>query len=102
MFGDFPPSSSATRLIVPAAASLTRRPAAVDPVNETASTSGCTASASPITEPRPVTRLNTPAGSPTSSITSASTAAFSGATCEGFSTTVHPAAIAAATFAAIW
>ena len=90
------------RLIVPAPASATRRPAAVEPVNETMSTSGCSASASPITEPRPVTRLNTPAGRPTSSITSASRTAFRGATCEGFNTTVQPAAIAGATFAAIW
>src|SRR5437899_705032 len=41
---DFPPSSSATRLIVPLASSLTRRPARVEPVNETMSTSGCAAS----------------------------------------------------------
>ncbi len=102
MFGDLPPSSSATRLIVPAAASLTRRPAAVDPVKEIASTSGCSASASPMTEPRPVTRLKTPAGRPTSSITSASSIAFRGATWEGFRTTVQPAASAGATFAAIW
>ena len=50
-FGDLPPSSSATFLTVAAATSLTRRPARVDPVNETMSTSGCAAIASPTTGP---------------------------------------------------
>ncbi len=58
--------------------------------------------ASPTTSPVPVTRLNTPAGRPTSWMISASTKAFSGATSEGFSTTVQPAASAGATLAATW
>ena len=99
---DLPPSSRATRLTVPAATSVTRLPARVEPVNETMSTSGWAAMASPTTGPSPVTRLNTPAGIPTSSMTSASTKAFSGATSLGFSTTVQPAVRAGATLAAIW
>ena len=50
----------------------------------------------------PVTRLKTPAGSPTASITSVSRKALSGVTSLGFSTTVQPAASAGATLATIW
>jgi hypothetical protein len=77
-------------------------PARVDPVNEIMSTPGCLTSASPAFCPVPVTRLNTPLGRPAVSITSASTKAFSGATSEGLSTTVQPAASAGATFSVIW
>src|ERR1039458_4797755 len=49
-----------------------------------------------------VTRLNTPAGRPAAWMISASTKALSGATSEGLSTTVQPAASAGATLAAIW
>ncbi len=92
--GDLPPSSSATRLMLGAASSDTRRPARVEPVNDTMSTSGCAASASPTTGPRPVTRLNTPGGNPRSSMISARMNALTGATSDGFSTTVQPAASA--------
>ena len=102
MFGDLPPSSSVTRFTVAAASSLTRLPARVDPVNDTMSTPGCAAIASPTTGPTPVTRLNTPAGRPTSWMISARMNALSGATSLGFSTTVQPAASAGATLAAIW
>ncbi len=100
--GDLPPSSSATRLTVADAASDTFRPAAVEPVNVTMSTSGWRAIASPTTGPVPVTRLKTPGGRPSSSRISASRNALSGATSLGLSTTVHPAASAGATFAQIW
>ena len=66
------------------------------------SVSGCATIASPTTGPVPVTRLKTPAGSPTSSTISASTKALSGTTSLGFSTTVQPAASAGATLLAIW
>jgi hypothetical protein len=46
--------------------------------------------------------LNTPAGSPVSLMTSVRMYASSGAISDGLSTTVQPAAIAYATFAAIW
>ena len=88
--------------MVPAAASDTARPARVEPVSETMSTSGWPAMASPTTGPYPVTRLKTPAGRPISSRISASTKAFSGATSLGLSTTVLPATSAGATFAMIW
>ena len=67
-----PPSSSDTFLTVSAATAMTRLPAAVEPVNETMSTSGWAAIASPTTGPSPVTRLKTPGGRPTASKTSAS------------------------------
>ncbi len=51
MFGDLPPNSTATFLTVAAASSLTRLPARVDPVNETMSTPGWAAIASPTTGP---------------------------------------------------
>ena len=81
---------------------MTRFPARVEPVNDTMSTRGCEAMASPTTGPTPVTRLNTPAGRPTSSMISARMKALSGATSLGFSTTVQPTASAGATLAAIW
>src|SRR5690606_33268410 len=71
--GDLPPSSWQTRLTPPAAALAICTPTSVEPVKDTMSTSGWVLKASPITEPRPVTRLNTPAGRPTCSQTSANT-----------------------------
>ena len=102
MFADLPPSSSATRFNDCDASSATRLPARVEPVNDTMSISGWAAIASPTVGPVPVTRLNTPGGSPASLITSASTNASSGAISLGFRTTVQPAAMANATLAAIW
>ena len=81
---------------------MMRLPARVEPVNDTMSTSGLVTSASPTTGPRPVTRLKTPFGRSISSRISASMNAVSGATSLGFSTTVHPAASAGATFATTW
>ncbi len=85
-----------------AASSMTRLPARVEPVNDTMSTLGCEAMASPTTGPTPLTKLNTPGGSPTSSITSARMNALIGATSLGLSTTVQPAANAGATFSTTW
>ena len=79
-----------------------RLPARVEPVKEIMSTSGWLTMASPISGPKPVTRFSTPAGRPAASATSASTKALNGATSEGFSTTVQPAASAGATLSAIW
>ena len=89
-------------MTVSAATWVTRLPARVDPVNETMSTSGWAAMASPTTGPTPVTRLNTPGGSPTESMISARMKALSGATSLGLSTTVQPAASAGPTLAMIW
>ena len=101
MEADLPPSSSATRFTVPAANSAIRRPARVEPVKDTMSTSGCCTSASPTDAPVPLIRLKTPAGSPAASTISARMKALSGATSLGLSTTVQPAASAGATLAAI-
>ena len=84
------------------ASSMMRLPARVEPVKETMSTLGWVTMASPTTGPMPVTRLKTPAGSPTSSMTSARAKAFRGATSLGLSTTVQPAARAGATFRTTW
>jgi hypothetical protein len=102
MFADLPPSSCATRLTVGAAARATSTPARVEPVNDTMSTSGWAESAAPTPAPSPLTRLNTPAGTPASSRISVKMIAFSGATSDGLSTIVQPAASAGATLQAIW
>ena len=102
MFGDLPPSSCATRLIVSAAALATATPPRVDPVKDTMSTCGCDDSAAPASGPSPLTRLKTPGGTPARSITSASRSALSGDNSLGFRTTVQPAASAGAIFSAAW
>src|SRR5207249_141692 len=71
-------------------------------VNEIMSMSRCLTSASPASAPKPVTRLKTPCGRPAASIASARMKALNGATSEGLSTTVQPAASAGATLSAIW
>ena len=63
---------------------------------------GWVAMASPTARPSPLTRLNTPGGTPASCSTSATISAFSGATSEGLSTIVQPAASAGATLHMIW
>jgi hypothetical protein len=89
-------------LTVSDAACDTSLPARVDPVNDTMSTSGWRVIASPTVGPSPVTRLNTPAGSPSSSTISARMNELSGVTSLGLTTTVQPAASAGATFAQTW
>jgi hypothetical protein len=88
-------------LTVSAATSATRRPAFVEPVNETMSTSSCAAIASPTTGPYPVTRLKTPAGRSSESMISVSTKEVSGVTSLGLTITEQPAVNAGATFAQI-
>ena len=102
MFADLPPSSWQTRLTVSAALFATWMPARVEPVNETMSTSGCAASALPTPGPSPLTRLNTPGGTPASCSTWANSNASSGAISLGFSTMVQPVASAGATLQPIW
>ena len=93
MLADLPPSSSATGFrLRPAVAAITR-PVAVPPVNPTMSTPGCDTKASPVTAPRPFTRLTTPAGSPASCSTSTIRRTESGVNSEGLSTQVLPQAI---------
>ena len=102
MLADLPPSSWLTRFTVGAAFCATSTPARVEPVIDTMSTSGCVERAVPTPGPSPLTRLNTPGGTPASCITSANSSALSGATSLGLSTMVQPAASAGPTLAAIW
>src|SRR6185312_8468000 len=99
---DLPPSSCATRLTVFAAALATAMPARVEPVNDIMSKPGWFDIASPTVGPSPLTRLNTPFGTPASCMISAQMIAFRGATSDGFNTIVQPAAMAGATLQAIW
>ena len=73
-------------------------PVLVEPVNATLSTPGCRTRYAPVVGPSPGTMLTTPAGKPTSVASSASRSAESGVCGSGFSTTVHPAASAGASF----
>ncbi|MNP19611.1 hypothetical protein D3C76_1121480 [compost metagenome] len=101
MFGDFPPSSCVTRFTVWAAACATSAPARFEPVIEIISISGCAAIAAPTSDPLPFTRLKTPGGRPASWTSCANRRALRGDSSLGLRTTVHPAAIAGATFAVI-
>ena len=98
MFADLPPSSSVTRLIVPAAPAAIPRPTSVEPVKAIFATSGCSTSRRPQTLPGPATTLSTPSGMPASSAIRSSSSAVSGVSSAGLSTTVLPAASAGATF----
>src|SRR5262252_9097476 len=101
-FGDLPPSSWLTRLTVGAARLATSTPARVEPVKEIMSISGCSAMAAPTSGPRPLTRLNTPFGTPASWRISAKISAEVGVYSDGFRIMVQPAASAGATLQAIW
>ncbi len=70
----------------------------LSPVNEMSGTSGCLTRASPACSPSPLTRLNTPCGSPASSKIPAHRLADSGVNSAGFSTTVQPEASEGASF----
>jgi hypothetical protein len=76
-------------------------PARVEPVKLTMSTSRWLDSATPTPGPSPLTRLNTPAGTPAASMISARMIAQEGASSDGFRIIVSPAASAGATFAQI-
>ena len=95
---DLPPSSSVTRLIVCAAPAAIVRPTAVEPVNATLATSGCSTSRCPQVRPGPATTLTTPSGIPASSAIRSNSSAVSGVSSAGLSTTVLPAASAGASF----
>src|SRR4051794_1943667 len=99
--GDLPPSSSFTGTRCCAAAAMIARPVAVDPTKLMWPTSGCDVRAAPASGPSPTATLRTPGGNPACRASSASANGASGATSDGFSTTVLPAANAGATFAAV-
>src|ERR1700694_2724390 len=100
MLGDFPPSSSVTRLIVADAISMIELPVDVSPVNATLSTPGCPARWAPITAPGPGRTLTTPGGQPASKQILPSSSAVMGVGEAGLSMIVQPAAKAGATFQA--
>src|SRR5215831_21111400 len=100
MFGDLPPSSSVTRLVVSAASFTIILPTAAEPVNAILLTSGCFTSGEPQLSPNPVITLITPFGNPTSSNHFATSSAVSGVCSAGFNTHVQPAATAGASFQA--
>ena len=98
MLGFLPPSSSAIRFTVPAAAAMIDRPVARPPVNDTMSTRGSVTSGEPTSAPGPRTRLTTPSGRPASSSSPISLIVVSGVTSLGFTIAVLPAASAGASF----
>ncbi len=73
-------------------------PVAVEPVKTTLFTSSCSARRAPASRPVPVTTLTTPSGTPASCINFAIIKGVSGASSEGFNTTVQPVAKAGAIF----
>ena len=76
------------------------RPTGVDPVNEMTSTSGCSVSAAPTRWSAPLITFTTPAGtSVDSAMMRPSARVDQGVSGAAFSTTVHPAASAGASFA---
>src|SRR5438552_3366470 len=60
-FAALPPSSSVSRLPVPASSAMIALPTSVEPVKATLSTPGCLTSSAPV-RPSPVTMLTTPGG----------------------------------------
>ena len=99
MNGAWPPSSSDTRLTVPAASRARYFPTSVEPVNVIFRTSGFCRSSVPTGPGSWVgTTLQTPGGSPASPMIAAILSAVSGVCSAGLRTTVHPAAIAGPIF----
>ena len=96
-----PPSSMSSRFMVGAPAAAMRWPTAVEPVNETMSTSGDAVRAEAGSGPCELTMLITPGGKPTSSRTRASSMTASGSWGAGFMITVLPMARAGATLPAM-
>ena len=96
MIGFLPPSSSVTSFSPSAASRAMMRPVSTDPTKPMRSTSGCRTMAEPVSPP-PVSTFTTPGGM-MSSHSSAKRRLDSGACSEPFTTTVFPAARAAAAF----
>src|SRR6478672_2351097 len=96
--GFFPPISSCTPAPALTAAAATDGPTSCDPVKVTASTSGDDASAAPIFEPGPITRLSTPGGRPARCTMSAIIHGDAGTSSAGLNTTQFPNASAGAIF----
>ncbi len=100
-FGLLPPHSSQTCLRLDCAEyRMKYLPTSVEPVNTSASTSGCRPRALPACSPRPGTTFSTPSGTPASRASSARRRAENGDCSAGLSTTELPAARAGASFQA--
>ena len=92
-----PPSSSETFFSMPPASWPTRRPTAVEPVNDTTGMFGSVTSASPTSAP-PTTTCSSPSGRPASRKTAANIAPPTTGVCgSGLRTTALPRASAGAT-----
>ena len=88
--GFLPPISSWKRPNRAAIPVATPTPTAWEPVNVTPRTRGSCTSRSPTTRPGPITRLNTPSGTPEREMISARDQALAGTSSAGLHTTVHP------------
>ena len=98
IMGFLPPSSSDTFFRLPAAARTIALPTAVEPVNDTMSTSSCSAMRRPTGSPYPVITLMTPLGTPAVSQISASNNVVAEVNSLGLITQVQPAAKANGSF----
>ena len=96
--GFLPPSSSEQCLKLLAAVVPTIRPTAEEPVSEMARTSGCSVSGVPTSEPKPVTMLITPFGTPASVSACTRLKVESGVSCAGLITQVLPQTMAGSSF----
>ena len=97
IIGQLPPSSSVSRLMLGHERWIAR-PVALDPVKAILSTSGCSTSAWPATDPAPVTTPTTPGGMPASTTFAAMASAVKGVISAGLTTIVQPAASAPQSF----
>src|SRR5262252_5861281 len=86
--GFLPPSSIDTFLSVAADLATACLPIAVDPVNDSMSTSGCVTSTSPTTLPGPTTMLTAPEGTPAATMISPSRSVDAEVTSAGLTTAV--------------
>ena len=75
-----------------AAFSIFFEPVGPEPVNDIILTFGCSLKGFPTPDPSPLTKLNTPLGTPTLSKISAKIIAANGVSSDGFKTTGLPAA----------
>mmetsp|Transcript_11098 Transcript_11098/g.19329 ORF Transcript_11098/g.19329 Transcript_11098/m.19329 type:complete len:269 (-) Transcript_11098:300-1106(-) len=99
--GALPPNSRDTRLTEEAADAISSLPTAVDPVNPIFRTLSFVVSSRPMAGASPMMMFKHPSGRPARSANTARARAERGVDSAGFSTTVHPAASAGATFRVI-
>src|SRR5579884_1758429 len=98
IIGFLPPSSREQCLKLLAAVVPTIRPTSVDPVREIARTSGLSIKGAPIFDPKPLTTLITPLGTPASVSVRTRLNVDSGVSCAGLMTQVLPQTMAGNSF----